>query len=860
MDGEHDVEVYDKDGKFIPAQSGYKTAYEIAKQFGDPEAFAAIKLPEVSPEEKARINSAFSALPEDQIKNAGAVHVAISQDPKAFRYAKNASGDLQELAKAFSTPENRISVRKIPFEELEGYRKPGTYQAFEVSIEKDGKPMGTGIIYETRDDTLYIDSSKAGSNKLKAGGGDQLYQLALTYAKQNGMTRVTDPAGLSDVAATRVTSQMLSSALRSEGSDHFTADPLQRLVKPLTGDLEHDAGILALTELRNIAEVYPAILSYTFDPASGKIRNDKKEFGPRGDDFGNLVSTIRAREGGERFGATSILRGIETLGSVEGLQPERGNLDRADNESELSRITPDNLPPADVNKKLYYQPEEVDPTYLDQALKRGKNKFAAFTRPVRQDEQLPLLSQRRPIKKQRGFNKFDFKEPARVKLYDHEGNSVTFQFDPNLIARPVFKDAAIEHAGKPVQLAMADRHTAAGGDMGGILFTYLLSNHDVIIKGEDGKDYRVVWANNEWKPAKGMKNKAQKFGAYDVLVYLMNADAHASNARTVRSVSNELDFSSASPEQKALMLILAESGVKQQKRADANKLITKHQKAIDELEEQRAAASDNDQLLIDQQQKGIIRLRDLAQNRADLYIPSRSLEQLSALVTAYKVATTNAPKRKTTTALDNATTALNEFMKTADFQQLRDYVDGKHLIGLDNTFKGRKAAVHKLRGLVFGDFNVNELLKQTADFEAGRTNHLVASVELSRNPDLMAVYLGNDPRQAKFMTPQEAKVAAQLKADPRFVIHEAYKWVMIGPKDGNNFLNTNPKTHEEYFPEFRQTYAASRKDAKKRRAILNGNETTIMGAMRDSAAAPLVMKKLISDIPASSTEVTTAIK
>jgi hypothetical protein len=105
----------------------------------------------------------------------------------------------------------------------------------------------------------------------------------------------------------------------------------------------------------------------------------------------------------------------------------------------------------------------------------------------------------------------------------------------------------------------------------------------------------------------------------------------------------------------------------------------------------------------------------------------------------------------------------------------------------------------------------------------------------------MAVYLGDDPKQAKRMTAQEAKAAAQLKADPNFVPHEAYSWVMLGPVNGNNFLNSNPKTHLEYFPDFKEAYANIQEDAGKKQKILEGNETTLMGAMRDNTQMPLAM-------------------
>jgi hypothetical protein len=77
----------------------------------------------------------------------------------------------------------------------------------------------------------------------------------------------------------------------------------------------------------------------------------------------------------------------------------------------------------------------------------------------------------------------------------------------------------------------------------------------------------------------------------------------------------------------------------------------------------------------------------------------------------------------------------------------------------------------------------------------------VSSVELSTNPELGAVYLGEDPEQAKFMSPLEKAAAAKIKADPNFVVHEAYAWGMLGPVNGNHFINTNPRTPEASTPD-----------------------------------------------------------
>ena len=484
-----------------------------------------------------------------------------------------------------------------------------------------------------------------------------------------------------------------------------------------------------------------------------------------------------------------------------------------------------------------------DYSYLDQALSNGKEGRVALTRPVRADEALPLLSQRIPITEEVEKDLFDYTRPAEVAFYQHENKPVSFKFDPQLIEKPVFKDAEIEHAGKNVQLAMADRQTATGGDMGGIIFPWLKSNANSVIVGDDRIKYRPVWANNEWKPVLSMKNKNINFNAFNLLTYLMGPDAHASNAREVRNISNEIENAQITRQQKDLFLILANIGVKKQKRADQQKNIKSANDYIEETKKLIKESSDKEEI---KKLNNEIKLKEkdieLAKLKYDQFLETSDEELIKSVITKYKTAYT---RFKGGTGSENTfiknKSALDEFKKTKSFKNLLKIIKNKQLISLDDTFKGRKASIAQILGLTIDDFNVDNVLDQTMDFKNGRINHIVGSVELSRNPDLMAVYLGDDPKQAKRMTAQEAKAAEQLKADPNFVPHEAYSWVMLGPVNGNNFLNSNPKTHLEYFPDFKEAYANIQEDAGKKQKILEGNETTLMGAMRDNTQMPLAM-------------------
>jgi len=485
-----------------------------------------------------------------------------------------------------------------------------------------------------------------------------------------------------------------------------------------------------------------------------------------------------------------------------------------------------------------------DDTYLKQALKAGKNGKVKLTRPFRANEALPTMDQLPVIGNQVDRNTFKYNQPAEVIFYEHDGTPVSFKWDGQMLVQPAFKDIAEEHAGKAVQLAMADRQTATGGDMGGVMHTFLKSLRTITIKDPlTGNDLIVVWANNEWKPAKNMKDKVRMFGAKDLLTYLMGEDAHASNTRSVRRISNEIDNSGLNDKEIDTFLILANKGVKTARTAEQNKTINDSTAVIEKAKENIKKQKDpkkKDEL------KKLIKLAEKSISDAKAKLPQYEItpeeKEFSAIITAFKSSFTGFKRGTRSEANFKAKEKeFYDFLKTPKFTKLRKTIRGKKMIKLDDTFKGRKAAVQNLLGLTINGFNIDHILPMTADFKGGRIHHIVSSVELSTNPELGAVYLGDDPEQAKFMTPLEAAAAAQIKADPNFVVHEAYAWGMLGPLKGNHFLNTNPRTPEEYFPKFRKRYAATKEDAEKAEKITNASESNLVNTMRDQKSFALEM-------------------
>jgi hypothetical protein len=487
-----------------------------------------------------------------------------------------------------------------------------------------------------------------------------------------------------------------------------------------------------------------------------------------------------------------------------------------------------------------------DDTYLKKALKNGKNGKVKLTRPFRANEALPTMEQLPVIGNQVDRNIFKYNEPAEVIFYEHDGTPVSFKWDGQMLIQPEFKDIAEEHAGKAVQLAMADRQTATGGDMGGVMHTFLKSLRTITIKDPlTGNDLIVVWANNEWKPAKNMKDKVRMFGAKDLLTYLMGEDAHASNARSVRRISNEIENSGLNDKEIDTFLILANKGVKTARAAEQKKTIKDAQEVIEKAKANIKKEKDQEKKT---ELQNLIKLAEKSISDAEAKLPQYEItpeeKEFSDIIKNFKSSYTGFLRG--TRSKDNFQKREKEFydfLKTQTFTKLRKVIRGKSMIKLDDTFKGRKAAVQNLLGLTIKGFNIDHILPMTADFKGGRIHHIVSSVELSTNPELGAVYLGEDPEQAKFMSPLEKAAAAKIKADPNFVVHEAYAWGMLGPVNGNHFINTNPRIPEEYFPDFRKRYAATKETADKADKITNASESNLVNTMRDQKSFALTMAK-----------------
>jgi hypothetical protein len=148
------------------------------------------------------------------------------------------------------------------------------------------------------------------------------------------------------------------------------------------------------------------------------------------------------------------------------------------------------------------------------------------------------------------------------------------------------------------------------------------------------------------------------------------------------------------------------------------------------------------------------------------------------------------------------------------------------------TFNQRGAAMKRLRGIAHAP-DITKMLADSMDFKGGKNLDLVASVQLSKDPDAFAIYTGNDPKQETKMSQNERYLRDQFLKNKNFRKHPSYDWMMLGPEKADNFILEKPVDPLVLFPD----YAKSHPNAN----VRNGSKETIVGTMKKSKI-PLKIK------------------
>jgi hypothetical protein len=214
-------------------------------------------------------------------------------------------------------------------------------------------------------------------------------------------------------------------------------------------------------------------------------------------------------------------------------------------------------------------------------------------------------------------------------------------------------------------------------------------------------------------------------------------------------------------------------------------------------------------------------------------------------ITAIKTAQSNLNTgRWKQSSLDNAIENLKEFTKTKEYKALLKKNKSLYISdNIGNTFNDRGSAIGSILSLKFGKFEPSKIMRESSDFREGENLDIVTAVELSQNPEMFALYFGKDPKEEAAMSPAERKARDAMRANPKFVEHEAYDWVMLGPKNGNNFLVKNPVKPEQLFKNYRKVHP--------KKSVKEGSDESVAGAMRKYAGIKLIVGKDAVKMPST---------
>ena len=452
-----------------------------------------------------------------------------------------------------------------------------------------------------------------------------------------------------------------------------------------------------------------------------------------------------------------------------------------------------------------------------------------FKKPLSRDEPLPDIDDT-VIDDAVDVDGFAFDRPAKVYMQHPGGGRTYFNYDPAYLIKPEFKGLRATLEGKNVIILEADKMRATGGDMGGALHPFLRSNQ-VVVRGSDGKLYKAVWANMNSSFVTRTKNRWFDDKAEYALIHLMDDVAHSSNKRVARIMEEAWEKANLSNYEQRMISVAMQAAITAQQKATYSQKITQTQKKIKEGDYTTAEIKEfND--LIKQHTKD----RDaLSWTGID--------EQIAKKITQIKSSQTSLQNKTGTQAsVDKAKKALRDFLdenpaNLAAFNSISNKTASLKISdNIGDTFKSRGAAIQGLLGIVFNKFNPSDLLKKTEDFQGSENMDLVAAVQLSKNKDIFAVYFGKDPNEEAAMSASERDVRDKLRADPNFVEHEAFDWMMLGPENADNFLAESSLKPEELIPEYRNKHEKA--------SVKTGSEETVLGAMKMFAGIPLkVVKK-----------------
>lgn len=260
--------------------------------------------------ESTRLQFSQGQPSQDEVVN---VHKRLAEPEDAFQFGKSkpASTSMQELAQAYSPKGKELIVTEKP-------DWHGEF-AYEVKTHKGEYH----IVKDMKKGEVYVSSLNGKSNTAPSGGGAQVYQLAQTYAHNNGLKFRADGV-VSSIAQRRRMSQMISGLLRHGTSDHL--DGSHEFVDPetiewktdipgwKTGAHDHNLALLLRAEhdyvMQSARDRGIDLTHLTHDARTDSIINEHtgKPLAQR--DLKSLVDRFESGDSG--VGQATLLRGLVT--------------------------------------------------------------------------------------------------------------------------------------------------------------------------------------------------------------------------------------------------------------------------------------------------------------------------------------------------------------------------------------------------------------------------------------------------------------------------------------------------------------------------------------------------------------------
>jgi hypothetical protein len=392
-----------------------------------------------------------------------------------------------------------------------------------------------------------------------------------------------------------------------------------------------------------------------------------------------------------------------------------------------------------------------------------------------------------------------------------DGRTIIYQHDKQTTTKPPVKPVETL-SGEVVGMLEADRHNTLGDNMGGPMHPFLLSNQ-AIARLLDGRGFKPVWANMNSAFVTRAKNIIKNTTSGRALIQLMKEEAHISNRKFVTDVMSELDKKKASMPKDIVdsLHVILELGA----RNPATKLkeVTAAQKAF----------KDGD---ITQRQLNKV-IKD-NQEAIDKYGP----------MVAFLAKLGSIKSKATRGNIESFNKSYGEHIK--DYQKqgwykkiAEKYKDIKFADEAARfTFNQRGAAMKRLRGIAYAP-DITKKLADSMDFKGGKNLDLVASVQLSKDPEAFAIYTGKDPKQEAKMSENERYLRDQFMKNPKFKKHPSYDWMMLGPENADSFILDKPVDPLVLFPDYAKNHPKAN--------VRNGSKETIVGTMKKSKI-PLKIK------------------